>query len=528
MGIDGLVGSRFDDDLTGGSPSTAGTNGFDNLLVGGAGNDVLTGLGGDDMIFGGSVVVYNDLSVWDGVTPYTVITNWKGTGEDRPDFGLAGGLGHFLGDNATAAAGTSTGAAAPYGVADKAVFSGDFADYIITQLDVTTFRLVDMRGIDSTVVGDVVKDVEVFSFHDGDRDLTGLNTSPTDIQWNGVDPGNFMPGAGAVIANLTTVDAEGPGAYTYSLLSETTGSVASSNFSVGATGEVQRINSAMPAGNHTYNLTVRTTDPGGLSFDETFTIMTNGAGGSRTLVAASGLDHIFYGYGGADQINGGAGNDTLFGQSGRDKLTGGAGDDLLHGGSDRDTAIFSGDVLGRSYARGAGAIIVTDDVGTDGTDTLVSIQRIQFGATVMGLNARNNGNNTINARGSNDLVLGFDGNDRLIGGSGIDVQIGGAGNDIFDFNAASQSGIAAGLRDTIVDFEGDGAAVGDIIDLQGIAGVFNFIGTNNFGNSIAHGERYYQAGGNTIIQLDTDGDTAAESEILVLGLHNFTAVDFIL
>jgi hypothetical protein len=38
-----------------------------------------TGLGGDDEIFGDSVVVTNDLSVWDGVTPYTTIVNWRGS-----------------------------------------------------------------------------------------------------------------------------------------------------------------------------------------------------------------------------------------------------------------------------------------------------------------------------------------------------------------------------------------------------------------------------------------------------------------
>ena len=51
-GIDGLVGSRFNDTSTGAGTDTTTTNGVNNLLVGGAGNDILTGLGGDDFIFG--------------------------------------------------------------------------------------------------------------------------------------------------------------------------------------------------------------------------------------------------------------------------------------------------------------------------------------------------------------------------------------------------------------------------------------------------------------------------------------------
>ena len=51
-GVDGLVGSRLNDNLVGAGPGTISNNGINNLLVGGAGNDILTGLGGDDVIFG--------------------------------------------------------------------------------------------------------------------------------------------------------------------------------------------------------------------------------------------------------------------------------------------------------------------------------------------------------------------------------------------------------------------------------------------------------------------------------------------
>ncbi len=90
-----------------------------------------------------------------------------------------------------------------------------------------------------------------------------------------------------------------------------------------------------------------------------------------------------------DQISGTAGDDTLvdatvgaarlYGLAGNDRLQGGAGDDLLDGGGGIDTA---------SYARGTGSYVVTrtadpwrvaDKTGAEGTDTLVSIEKLQFG-----------------------------------------------------------------------------------------------------------------------------------------------------
>ncbi|MEW5964935.1 MAG: peroxidase family protein [Pseudomonadota bacterium] len=170
-GIDGVVGTRFADNLTGADFNTASTNGVDNLLVGGAGDDVLTGLGGDDQIFGDSVVVNNDLQVEDRV-PTSIIANWKGTGEARPDFDGAGteALGHILGDNGTA------------GISDVVVFSGDRSDYTISQVDATTVIVVDKRGIDSTPLGDYVSGVETFRFNGADVALGALapdNLAPT-------------------------------------------------------------------------------------------------------------------------------------------------------------------------------------------------------------------------------------------------------------------------------------------------------------------------------------------------------------
>ena len=74
-----------------------------------------------------------------------------------------------------------------------------------------------------------------------------------------------------------------------------------------------------------------------------------GDGNNNILVSTSGTadggagdDFIFghettLGFGGVDDLKGGAGNDTIWGKGGDDKLDGGDGDDILRGGAGDDT-----------------------------------------------------------------------------------------------------------------------------------------------------------------------------------------------
>ncbi|KRD95819.1 hypothetical protein ASE63_12415 [Bosea sp. Root381] len=121
-----------------------------------------------------------------------------------------------------------------------------------------------------------------------------------------------------------------------------------------------------------------------------------GGDGSDLLVGLEGRDAILAGagddevFGGLDNdaIDGGAGNDELLGNEGDDTLRGGEGDDHLigdNGGSlpkavpDTDMAIFSGRFRDYTITHNAdGTITVTDTVGTDGTDTLESIEWLRF------------------------------------------------------------------------------------------------------------------------------------------------------
>ncbi len=63
-----------------------------------------------------------------------------------------------------------------------------------------------------------------------------------------------------------------------------------------------------------------------------------GAGGADVMNGLAGNDYL-EGNAGADSLSGGAGNDILLGGSGSDTLNGGAGIDMLQGGKDSDTYI---------------------------------------------------------------------------------------------------------------------------------------------------------------------------------------------
>ncbi|CAN0602856.1 unnamed protein product, partial [Ectocarpus sp. 12 AP-2014] len=81
------------------------------------------------------------------------------------------------------------------------------------------------------------------------------------------------------------------------------------------------------------------------------------------------------GLAGNDEIDGAGGEDVLFGGDNDDTLTGGADNDRLVGGDGTDTAVFSGN---RSeYTIGFANGVFTID-GPDGSDTLESIENLQF------------------------------------------------------------------------------------------------------------------------------------------------------
>ena len=75
----------------------------------------------------------------------------------------------------------------------------------------------------------------------------------------------------------------------------------------------------------------------------------------------------------------GAGNDQIIAQSGKNLIIGGSGDDRITGGVDVDTALFSINSSEVHLVQNAnGSITVATGQNSEGTDTLVSVERLNF------------------------------------------------------------------------------------------------------------------------------------------------------
>ena len=327
-----------------------------------------------------------------------------------------------------------------------------------------------------------------------------VGTPPTDIQWNGVTPGNGtnltgnvangLPGIGAVIANLSTVDANNDSPYTYALVSSTSPTGA---FTVNATtGAVTRTGVAL-ASNSTYTLDVSSTDSTGGTRVETITIRTGtnsalfGANGIDNITAANGTDHVIYGSGADDGLIGNTGNDNLFGQAGNDTLDGADGNDNLVGGSGNDTVNggAGNDTVGHTVD---GGLLGANDTGAidggTGTDTLAltsngGSQTLNITLNAVGAVTNVEGNNVFNVEVMTaDLGAGADTLAYASATAGVTVNLAtgtatgftsianienvssGGGSDTLTGNGAANVLSGGGAADTIVGGAGNDTLIG--------------------------------------------------------------------
>ncbi|HEV7265876.1 MAG TPA: calcium-binding protein [Falsiroseomonas sp.] len=266
-------------------------------------------------------------------------------------------------------------------------------------------------------------------------------------------------------------------------------------------------------------------------------------GDGDDLIEGNGGADVLRGDAGDDTLHSGEGNDLIWDGDGADKVDAGAGDDevisgngadVLEGGLGRDT-------LSYSYSAGGVTVNLATGRGRDGDaqgDRFSCFENL-WGSThadrLAGDAADNQiaglgGNDTIDGGGGKDEILGGDGDDIIEGGLGRDILFGEAGFDTFVFRDLLDSP-SGPSRDQIRDFvQGE-----DLIDLSlidanaNLAGeqAFTFRGTLGFTG--AGGEvRYVQAGSNTLVYADVDGDKAADFGLLLNGLHALTVDDFLL
>lgn len=80
------------------------------------------------------------------------------------------------------------------------------------------------------------------------------------------------------------------------------------------------------------------------------------------------------------------GSALLFGDTGNDTFNGGSGNDVINGGNGIDTSIYAGNISGYRVSKNPnGTVTVNNLTVTNDTDTLTSIERLQFNDVIVNL-----------------------------------------------------------------------------------------------------------------------------------------------
>lgn len=320
-GIENLIGGRGNDVLTGNALANRleGGDGGDNTLIGGLGNDTLVaggrhnllegGAGNDTLLRGNSE---SALAVYNFAANTTVAFVMNSVGAATFNAGALGtdtlvGIDRLRFDNAT-------------GVTVRLDITGDAANNLIIA--------------DRSVSGDVLRGEAGDDTLDGGSGADSLFGGSGNDRLLGRDGANRLEGGeGTDIADFSHLTV----ALTHSLNS-TSGSL-------------------------------------------------NTAGGNNTLVSIEGLA----GGSGADSLSasttgsvanwfeGNTGNDTLRGLGGNDTLFGGADNDTINGEGGNDTVEYTGDWNDYSITVGEdGAFDIVDRRGIDGIDRVTNVETFKF------------------------------------------------------------------------------------------------------------------------------------------------------
>ncbi len=349
-------------------------------VIGGDGNDEIRGDDGDNVLSGGS-----DVNRADGVDGDDIL---EGRGGNDTLDGGEGGM-------------------------DTAVFSGNYADYAISEVDdnlQVADSVADRDGTD-TLIG-----IETIEFADGTYDVATGEFAATSIEVVGGDDDDVIDGG----AGDDQIDGGG--------------------------------------GNDQIQGTTGDDTLSGGDGDDTI----DGGEGDDQITGTDGND-ILTGGDGADNIDGGAGDDVIVGSDGDDVIVGGDDNDTIDGGAGDDTITASdgNDIV--QGGEGNDTIVAAHGGGNDTYDGGDGIDTIKFESAENGVNVNLEEGTATDATdtyyiGDDVLtnienVVGSPGNDDITGdaqvnalyaGTGDDILDGGEGDDILDGGEGADTAIFSG------------------------------------------------------------------------------------
>ena len=422
VSIENLTGSGFNDVLFG----DAGAN----VLSGGLGFDTLLGLGGDDTLIGGDGVA-NALQGGQGDDTYVVTAN-----DTIIEFANEGIDTVRIAQNYTLRAHL-----------ENLVFTGTGA----------------FRGVGNA-------DNNAITGAAGDDVLAGLGGADVLTGGDGIDTADYAAATTGVVANLATgvVSADGHGSADTLISIESLIGSAHGDFLTGTTGAnilnggagddrlaggagddrliggsgIDTADYSDAAGAVTAKLNLRQ-------------VINDGSGGTDTLsgienLTGSAFNDLLFGDAGANVISGGLGSDTLLGLDGDDILMGGAGAaNTLYGGLGDDTYVVdANDTIIENAGQG------TDTVQTTRNWYVLrsEIENLTYTGTGAFSGAGNGAANVLTGGAGADVLVGGGGDDTLNGGAGVDyVYVSGV---LADYTVSDLGGGAYRIVDAVSGRDG--------------------------------------------------------------------------
>ena len=485
--IEGLIGSAYNDVLTGNSGA--------NTIYGGGGNDTISGGAGADYLDGGGssgdLVDYSASSAGvsvnlaigvasggdaagDTLVGFNNITGsnlndtlvgnananqlYGGDGNDSLDGGAGNDLLYGGAGNDTLKGGAGADRLEGGAGIDLADYSGSSSGVNVT---------VNGTGSGGDAAGDTLTGIENLQGSSYNDTLTGddgnnylYGGAGNDALYGGIGDDTLAGGAGADTLN----GGEGMDFVDYSA----SASAVSVNLNTWTAlyGDAQgdQLTGVDGIIGSAFNDTLIGFDQQGLSGD-VYTNIFYGGAGSDYIDGMGANDNL---YGGADNdtilggsgddlTDGGDGNDLLYGGTGNDTMDGGAGNDTLSGGDGQDLGY--GGTGNDSIAGDAGNDSLYGGDGDDSIDGGADNDQL-FGGSGNDTLLGGTGNDSLDGGTGNDILFGGAGNDTLYGGVGSDSLDGGTGNDLLDGGVGNDTLFGGAGNDTLYAGDGNDALYG--------------------------------------------------------------------
>ncbi|MEW6550984.1 MAG: hypothetical protein AB1389_02545 [Campylobacterota bacterium] len=477
--INGIVGGSGDDTLTGNSGR--------NTLVGGSGDDTLLGFGGDDYIDGGSGSDFVSFAYTSkDIELDLAITDAQDTNDGMLTIkniqNIAGG------------AGSDT----IYGNTDNNILSGGYGSDTLSGRGGNNTLIGGLNGFELTLGAIVVGTVYSFAIEgqtisytaqSGDTKADVLDALEDTFKANG---------------SITTSYIVNDGDKLYVETNDGVGTLALNNI----TSVTESFIDIADYSINPYNgIKVDLSLANGQVYD-------NGNGGSDTLVGIEQLKGSNY----ADTFIGSNGNDTIYGGAGNDTFTGGTGNDTFYGETGDDLFISSYNDGNNTYYGGTTDEVNGDTIDYSGitdseykvigdlsnstisvynsdatpvlqkTDTINSIENLTGGAgndTLRGNTSKNTlkggtGSDTIYASEGGDRLFGEEGDDRFVFENGVDgssVVIDGGTTSQTNGDTIDYSALTDGVALRLMGTSYSGVTVGVTTNHHTIRNINNILGS---------------------------------------------------